>query len=377
MKLLEQIQALPSDKRVRAIDQLRSKVSLQKPQVALSVFFFGDQGDTTDLYKLLFDCSLFADRYGFQAIWLPERHFNEFGAPYPNPATIAAAVAAKTTKLHVRAGSVVAPLHSPLRLVEDWSVVDHVSHGRVGLAFASGWLSQDFVLSEGAFDNRRQLMMQRLSEFRSLWSGAKLPFCDKEGNEHLISTYPRPKTASPSVWLTAASNPETWKVAAENDCGILTGMMEQNNDQLAERIALFRKTRSNIGLDPDARPVTAMVHTFVGENDKHSYDVCKIAMIEYLTKHMSLYSLSLMADERLDLKAVSEKDKRDLVELGFERYFERSALIGGSSKVSGLMKKLKVAGVNEIAALVNFGLPNELVMSSLVRLNATWRSLKQ
>ena len=36
-------------------------------------------------------------------------------------------------------GSVVLPLRDPIRIAEEWALVDNLSGGRVGVAFASGW----------------------------------------------------------------------------------------------------------------------------------------------------------------------------------------------------------------------------------------------
>ena len=46
-----------------------------------------------------------------------------------------------------RAGSVVLPLHDPIRVAEEWAVLDNLSGGRIGVSFASGWHTGDFVLA--------------------------------------------------------------------------------------------------------------------------------------------------------------------------------------------------------------------------------------
>ena len=43
------------------------------------------------------------------------------------------------------------PLHSPIRVAEEWAVVDNISRGRVGISFAAGWQPNDFVLNPGAY----------------------------------------------------------------------------------------------------------------------------------------------------------------------------------------------------------------------------------
>ena len=95
-----------------------------------SLFYFANDSSEVDeggRYQLLIEGARFADANGFAAVWTPERHFHPFGGLYPNPAVTGAAVAAVTSRVAIRAGSVVAPLHHPMRIAEDWSVVDNLS----------------------------------------------------------------------------------------------------------------------------------------------------------------------------------------------------------------------------------------------------------
>src|SRR5438067_1141383 len=105
---------------------------------SLLYFSSREAGRGPDKYRLLLDGARFADAHGFEAVWIPERHFHAFGGLYPNPAVLAAVLAPATSRLRLRAGSVVLPLHSPLRVAEEWAVVDNLSDGRVDIAFASG-----------------------------------------------------------------------------------------------------------------------------------------------------------------------------------------------------------------------------------------------
>src|SRR4028118_2419902 len=100
-----------------------------------SLFYFASAtGEGEDSYRLLLEGARFADRHGFKAVWTPERHFHAFGGLYPNPSLTGAAIAAVTERVGIRAGSVVLPLHHPVRVAEDWSVVDNICGGRGG-----GW----------------------------------------------------------------------------------------------------------------------------------------------------------------------------------------------------------------------------------------------
>ena len=130
----------------------------------LSIFFFSSDGTATHdrKYELVLSCARLADRNGFAAVWTPERHFGRFGGLYPNPSVLGAAIASQTTRVGIRAGSVVLPLHRPIRVVEEWAVVDNLSQGRVALAFATGWHKQDFVLRPAAYAGRRDELEENI-----------------------------------------------------------------------------------------------------------------------------------------------------------------------------------------------------------------------
>ena len=143
------------------------------PAPDFSLFYFAsdESAGNGEKYKLLLEGAKFADAHGFSAVWTPERHFHAFGGLYPNPSVISAALAAITHNIDIRAGSCVLPLHDPIRVAEEWSVVDNLSNGRVGLSFASGWQPNDFVLAPQNFADRKDLMFRQIETVRQLWRG--------------------------------------------------------------------------------------------------------------------------------------------------------------------------------------------------------------
>jgi natural product biosynthesis luciferase-like monooxygenase protein len=136
-----------------------------------SFFFFADHGARSDCYDLLLAAARFADANDFSAVWTPERHFHSFGGQYPNPAVTGAALAAVTERVGIRAGSVVAPLHHPVRIAEEWSVVDNLSGGRAGVSFASGWHKVDFVIRPEHHADRKKIMIETVETVQRLWRG--------------------------------------------------------------------------------------------------------------------------------------------------------------------------------------------------------------
>ncbi|HVE65413.1 MAG TPA: MupA/Atu3671 family FMN-dependent luciferase-like monooxygenase, partial [Thermoanaerobaculia bacterium] len=167
------------------------------PSPAFSLFFFSseDSSGSGEKYRLVLEASQFADRHGYAAVWTPERHFHPFGGLYPNPAVLSAAIAALTTRIQIRAASVVLPLQNPIRVAEEWAIVDNLSGGRVGISFASGWHVNDFVLAPDNYADRRTVMDDGIGTVRELWEGRTITARNGMGNPVAVGSFPRPLQA--------------------------------------------------------------------------------------------------------------------------------------------------------------------------------------
>ncbi|MFK0189326.1 MupA/Atu3671 family FMN-dependent luciferase-like monooxygenase [Kitasatospora sp. NPDC090308] len=341
--------------------------AVQTRPIEFSVFYFGgDQGgDPEDAYRLLTEGARFADRNGFSAVWTPERHFHEFGGLYPNPAVTAAAVAAITENVAVRAGSVVLPLHDPLRVAEEWSVVDNLSGGRVGMSIASGWQPDDFVLAPEKYADRKKVMMTALEEVRRLWRGERTVRTNGVGAETEVRIFPSPVQAELPVWVTSARSPETFQLAGEAGAGLLTHLLGHSAEQLARKIELYRESWRAAGHPGDGH-VTLMLHTFVGTDRNAVRETVRAPLCAYIKSSLDLLSgLSQALGSDLDLRALPEAELDQLVERAFERFFETSALLGTPADCADQVDRMKAVGVDEVACLIDFGVPHHEVLDSL------------
>jgi len=354
-------------------------------EVEFSLFYFAsEEGARADKYKLLLEGAKFADENGFAAVWTPERHFHAFGGLYPNPSVVSAALAVMTRQIQLRTGSVVLPLHHPIRVAEEWALVDNLSQGRVGVAFAAGWQPNDFVLAPENYADRKDVMLRSIETVRRLWRGETVTMSGPKGDEVNVATLPRPVQPELPVWLTAAGNPETYRQAGETGGNLLTHLLGQSVEELAEKVQIYREAWRKHGHGPGEGHVTLMLHTFVGEDDDEVREIVRGPMKEYLKSAVDLVKKAAWhfpvnkdrdakADKRLaELAAsndLSAEDLEALLEHAFERYYETSGLFGTPETCIQLVNRLKEIGIDEIACLVDFGVDSEQVLASLKHLN--------
>lgn len=331
--------------------------------MTFGLFFFsadGSIGDTSK-YRLLLDCARFADRNGFSAVWTPERHFTDFGGLYPSPAVLGAALAAITERVEIRAGSVVLPLHHPVRVAEEWSVVDNLSGGRVGISIASGWHPDDFVLRPESWEARRNVMYRELAVVRRLWAGEAVTMPGGGGHPAQVRLLPRPVRPELPVWVTSAGTAATWEKAGEVGANILAQMGSQPLPDLDRKIQLYRTARQQAG---HAGPgtITLMLHTYLDDDAEAAREIARAPLGAYLRSHVQ------QRDTFLDLLGTSASQHTDLIPLAVEHYLRSASLIGSPAGGSVMINKLAAIGVNEIACLVDFGIDLERVFAGLDRL---------
>lgn len=338
-----------------------------------SLFYFASaaNGGSAERYRLLIEGAKFADTHGFAAVWTPERHFHDFGGLYPDPALTSAAIAMVTENIQIRAGSIVLPLHDPILVAEEWAVVDNLSRGRVGLSFASGWHANDFVIAPENYARRKQLLFEKLEIMRRLWRGEKVRRRDGEGAEIEVGILPPPIQREFPIWITAAGSPETFRLAGAMGANVLTHLLGQSLEQLAEKIAVYRAAWKAHGHGPGGGYVSLMLHTFVESSPEIVYEKVRGPFTGYLRSSVDLWLRNLVhsLDQDLDLNDFTEEDLEILLAHAFERYFETSGLFGTPDMCLQMVNRLRSIGVDDVACLVDFGIDADTVLASLQYLN--------
>lgn len=333
-----------------------------------------------DKYRLLLDGARYADANGFNAVWTPERHFESFGGLFPNPSVTSAALATITSKVALRAGSCVVPLHSPIRIAEEWAVVDNLSNGRVGISVAAGWAPPDFAIKPENFAKAKQVMFESTETLKRLWRGDTVTFPGPQG-EVKVRTLPRPVQKELPIWVTTAGNIDTFTQAGKLGANLLTHLLGQTVDEVAAKVKAYRQAWVEAG-HPGRGIVTLMLHTFVGPDAATVERVVREPLKDYLKSAMFLVKAAAwqfptfkkMSDEQgktLDqfFANITPEEMDALLDFAFHRYFQTSGLFGTPEHCLGMVGRVEGADVDEIACLIDFGIETEVVLRHLPFLN--------
>lgn len=336
--------------------------------------FFGADGagETTDhaaAYDDILAVARAADELGFTAVWTPERHFQQVGQVFPSPPVLGAALVAATRRIEVRAGSVVLPLHHPLRVAEDWAVLDNLSRGRIGLSVATGWHSADFVLAPDHYADRRQRALDAVPLLRRLWAGEAVELPDGTGRQVAVRPQPRPFSPRLPLWITTSGSPATWETAGRLRTHVLGATIGQSRQELADRIRLYREVYREAPQQPGSTErgtVTLMAHTYVGTDDAEALRKVSRPLRAYLRSYVAQTASNRAGDGRA--AALTAEQTEALTDFALRRHLTFGSLIGSPETCRRTLLDLRELGCDEVACFVDFGLGREDVLAGLHRL---------
>jgi natural product biosynthesis luciferase-like monooxygenase protein len=174
-----------------------------------------------EVYDYALEESRLAEEVGFDAVWLAEHHFSPYGI-CPSLAVLAAAIARETRRVRIGTSVVVAPFLHPIRIAEEWAMVDILSGGRLDFGLGRGYQPKEFRGFAVSMERTRERFDESLEVIRRCWTAERASFEGEFWQFRDLMVLPRPlQQPHPPFW-TAAVSPDTYTLAARRGLRILT-----------------------------------------------------------------------------------------------------------------------------------------------------------
>jgi alkanesulfonate monooxygenase SsuD/methylene tetrahydromethanopterin reductase-like flavin-dependent oxidoreductase (luciferase family) len=230
----------------------------------------------TELYKTYIDTMVYAEECGFDWVGCNEHHFSPYGL-MSNCNLVGSVLISRTKNVRVAMCGNLVPLLNPIRVAEEYAMLDVMSGGRLIAGFMRG-IPHEYV----AYGISPDESWERLAEAHDLiikaWTEPE-PF-GWEGKYYqyrAVSIWPRPLQRPHPQVLMSASNPESAKFAAERRA-IMGMVMLPDLESAKESIRVYKETARANGWEPGPEHILVGAHTCVAD----TYDEAKTYFAEGL-----------------------------------------------------------------------------------------------
>lgn len=240
-----------------------------------------------------------ADEVGLDVFGVGEHHRPDFAAPAP--AILLAAAAARTSSIRLTSAVTVLSSDDPVRVFEQFSMLDNLSGGRAEIMAGRGALTESFRIFGHDLADYDELFAEKLDLLLALrngdpvtWSGRHHAPLDRE----LI--YPRPVQNPLPVWLALGGSPQSAMRAGHLGLPMALGIIGGRAAQFEPVVALYRNALAHAR--QPAQPIAVTVHGFVADTSQHAADVYYQGDAEVLNRIGGERGMRPMSRADFDLK---------------------------------------------------------------------------
>jgi alkanesulfonate monooxygenase SsuD/methylene tetrahydromethanopterin reductase-like flavin-dependent oxidoreductase (luciferase family) len=207
--------------------------------------FHTEYGESIELVRLV-------ERAGLDSAWVSEHHFAADGY-LPSLLPMMAAYAAVTERIELGTGVVLAPFHDPIRLAEDFAVVDQMAGGRVICGLGIGWRDEEFREFNIAVSSRARRLSEIVDVLRLAWGEERFDYAGRHYRYDGVSVTPKP--ARPIHILVGGFVDEAVARAGRIGDGYISSRVPP--DRAREAFAIAAEARAQAGRD--GPPIVALL----------------------------------------------------------------------------------------------------------------------
>jgi probable LLM family oxidoreductase len=215
----------------------------------------------------LVDQAVLADQVGLAFIGVGEHHRPDFAVSAPE--VVLAAIAARTTRIHLGSAVTVLSSDDPIRVFERFSTLNALSNGRAEVLVGRGSFTESFPLFGLDLGQYEELFEEKLAIFAALarqssvtWSGRTRPPLE---NQHV---YPPIESGALRTWVAVGGTPQSVVRAAYYGFPLMLAIIGGSPRRFAPLVDLYK--RASDKAEKQAGPVGSHSPGHVADTDEQA-----------------------------------------------------------------------------------------------------------
>jgi alkanesulfonate monooxygenase SsuD/methylene tetrahydromethanopterin reductase-like flavin-dependent oxidoreductase (luciferase family) len=226
-----------------------------------------------ELYDNYIHTMAFAEQCGFDWVGCNEHHFSPYGL-MANCNLIGAALSQRTRTIKLAMLGNLIPLLNPIRVAEEYAMVDVMSDGRLVAGMIRG-VPHEYIAYNIVPDESRERLREAAALIVKCWTEPE-PF-GWEGEFYQypsVSIWPKPFQRPHPPILMSASNEESAEFAGQHRA--MMGMTLIADLNVAKRcIAVYRKAARARGLEPTPDHILLGYNTCIADSDEEAREIMR------------------------------------------------------------------------------------------------------
>jgi probable LLM family oxidoreductase len=209
-----------------------------------------------------------ADEVGVDVFGVGEHHRPDFAISAPE--TVLAAIASRTSRIHLASAVTVLSTDDPVRVFQRFSTIDGISNGRAEIILGRGSFTESYPLFGYALDKYEVLFEEKLELFVKLlesdrtgepvtWRGTtRAPLVAQRA-------YPPTERGRLKTWIGVGGSPESVVRAARYKLPLTLAIIGGDPQRFLPYVDLYYRALEEFGSDP--LPIAVHSHGHVAETD--------------------------------------------------------------------------------------------------------------
>ena len=305
-----------------------------------------------------------AEEIGFEIAWFAEHHFSNY-CVCPSPLGIIHYMAGRTSRIKLAPGVIVAPLYEPMRMLEDLSVADILSDGRLVLGFGSGYQQYEFHKFGVNLDESKAIFNETLEFVEQFLAGDPLSYDGKYLSCPETYFSVRPLQDRPDTYIAGlVYDVELQKHMARKGYVPFVTTGWSTLDEIDASRQKVVEAYDAVGLDSENVPFAAQVYIHVTDSHEEAIDAADHA------RYVRRIAMSMREQyAELDGSYLKEAPARGEPPL---EVIAKNARIGSAEKIAEqLVADIRRLKPTHLSCFMAFGgMSQERIMKSMERFGA-------
>jgi len=238
-------------------------------------------GSASRYYGQILEQTQLAEELGYHAVWFGEHHYS--GYSFGSPPVIATAAAARTKRIKLGTGVSLIPLNHPVRLAEEYAMLDVLSEGRLEYGIGRGFLNYSYEVFGIDPEQSHERYREGTDLIVKAWTAdGPFSFNGKFWKLQDYSFFPKPlQKPHPPICASGAITPESFVWAGRKGFHLSSGFFVPAADLIRENIGLYRNALRESGVDPATREISGVYQMYCGESREEARDHGGVYALQY------------------------------------------------------------------------------------------------